>query len=68
MYGLNEIVAMNTTANLSHKKRVSSDHLLRYSICFNAWPGDYNIPNPITHGEWESRQQKGSEHESASNE
>ena len=70
MYGLNEIVAMNTFQANCHKERVSSDHLSDYIMCVNTWPNDFlhNIPTPITHGEWEARQQKEREHESASNE
>ena len=69
MYGLNEIVAMNTFQGNCHMERVSSVHLSDYNICVSTWPKFvfHNIPNPITHGEWEARQQKEREHESASN-
>jgi hypothetical protein len=70
MYGLNEIVAMNMFQADCHKERVNSDHLSCYNICAATWPRDYldNTPRQITHGEWEARQQKEREHESASNE
>lgn len=70
MYGLNEIVAMNAFVDLSHKDRVSSECL---SVFSRATINSARILlmghcDPITHGEWEARQQKGREHESASNE
>ena len=70
MYGLNEIVAMNGFVDLSHKERVSSECL----STFNQWTIEsarillIGHCDPTTHGEWEARQQKEREHESASNE
>jgi hypothetical protein len=60
MYGLNEIVAMNTFQANCHKERVSSDHLSCYNLFVEIWPLDYlnNATRSITHGEWEARQQK----------
>lgn len=70
MYGLNEIVAMNAVVDLSHEDRVSSECLSFFNQLWNDYPGISRIPKarPITHGEWEARQQKEREHESASNE
>ena len=70
MYGLNEIVAMNAFVDLSPKDRVSSECLSVFNQLWNDYPGIRRIPKAMmfTHGEWEARQQKESEHESASNE
>ena len=70
MYGLNEIVAMNAFVDLSHKDRVSSECLsvFNQALINSARILSIGRCDPITHGEWEARQQKGSEHESASNE
>ena len=70
MYGLNEIVAMNFGSLQSHKDRVCSDHLSDYNSWICKWAAEF-APMPhtqITHGEWEARQQKECQHESASNE
>lgn len=70
MYGLNEIVAMNSFADLSHKDCVSSECLSAFNqaLIQSAKILSAGRRYPITHGEWEARQQKEREHESASNE
>ena len=70
MYGLNEIVAMNAFVDLSPEARVSSEGLSFFNRATinSARILSMGYCDPITHGEWEARQQKGREHESASNE
>ena len=70
MYGLHEIVAMNGFVDLSHEDRVSSECLSVFNkaIINSAKILSVGYCDPITHGEWEARQQKEREHESASNE
>ena len=62
MYGLNEIMVMNLPDGICHKQRVSSDTI----SFFNGFNGvrwaefamRLGTNEPITHGEWEARQQK----------
>lgn len=70
MYGLNEIVAMNAFVDLRHEDRVSSECLSFFNRARinSARILSMGYCAPITHGEWEARQQKEREHESASNE
>jgi len=59
MYGLAEIVAMNLPGGICHKKRVSSDTISFFNgVRWAEFVMRLGTNEPITHGEWEERQQK----------